>query len=219
MIRVMIVDDQEMIRVGLRTMLEAHPDIEVAAEAGDGLLALRLLEKTPVDVVLMDIRMPGIDGVEATRRIRGAHPADQVRIVVLTTFDHDDNVFAALRAGANGFLGKGVGPAELTGAIVEVATGGGALTPAAAAALIKHVARDPGTRPEPEVARLFEALTPREREIVAAVVSGLDNAEIAARMCVSPFTVKTHANRAMTKVGARDRAQLVTLAFRAGIRP
>jgi DNA-binding NarL/FixJ family response regulator len=219
MIRVMIVDDQEMIRVGLRTMLEAHPDIDVAAEAGDGLLALRLLEKTPVDVVLMDIRMPGIDGVEATRRIRNAYPADQVRIVVLTTFDHDDNVFAALRAGANGFLGKGVGPAELTGAVIEVATGGGALTPAAAAALIEHVARDAGTRPEPEIARLFEALTPREREIVAAVVSGLDNAEIAARMSVSPFTVKTHANRAMTKVGARDRAQLVTLAFRAGIRP
>jgi DNA-binding NarL/FixJ family response regulator len=219
MIRVMIVDDQEMIRVGLRTMLEAHPDVEVAAEAGDGLLALRLLETTPVDVVLMDIRMPGIDGVETTRRIRRAHPAEEVRIVVLTTFDHDENVFAALRAGANGFLGKGVGPAELATGILEVAAGGGALTPAATAALIDHVARDAGARPEPAIARLFETLTPREREIVAAVVSGLDNAGIAALLSVSPFTVKTHANRAMTKVGARDRAQLVSLAFRAGIRP
>ncbi|MEV7038417.1 response regulator transcription factor [Amycolatopsis sp. NPDC051061] len=219
MIRVMLVDDQEMIRVGLRTMLDAHQDIEVAAEAGDGLLALRLLETTPVDVVLMDIRMPGIDGVETTRRIRRAYPPGQVRIIVLTTFDHDENVFAALRAGANGFLGKGVGPAELTGAILEVAAGGGALTPAAAAALISHVASDPGFRAEPEIVRLFEALTPREREIVEAIVSGLDNTQIAEQMYVSPFTVKTHANRAMTKVGARDRAQLVTLAFRAGIRP
>jgi len=166
-IRVLIVDDQEMIRVGLRTILQAHPDIEVVAEAGDGLLALRLLETTAVDVVLMDLRMPGIDGVEATSRLRARWPAEQVRVLVLTTFEQDANVLAALRAGANGFLGKGVGPAELTDGIVEVHAGRGALSSAAASA--------------------------RHR----------------------PVRVGLHGQ----KVGARDRAQLVSLAVRAGMRP
>ncbi len=161
--------------------------------------------------------MTGIDGVEATRRIRLARPATEIRIVVLTTFDHHQNVLAALRVGANGFLSKGVGPAELIAGIVEVAAGGGALSAAAAATLIDHVAKDPPVLVDPVMVRLFSALTPREREIVEAIMSGKDNTRIAADMVVSPFTVKTHANRAMMKVGARDRAQLVSFAFQAGM--
>jgi DNA-binding NarL/FixJ family response regulator len=167
----------------------------------------------------MDIRMPGLDGVETTRRIRTTHSAEDLRIVVLTTFEHDDNVLAALRAGANGFLSKGVGPTELAAGIIEVAAGGGALSGIAAAALIGHVAEERALPTDPVMTDRFAALTPREREVVAAIAGGFDNKEIAARMFLSPFTVKTHANRAMTKVGARDRAQLVAFAYRAGIKP
>lgn len=219
MIRVLIVDDQEMIRVGLRTIIDAHPDLTVVGDVSDGLQALQSLETLAADVILMDIRMPGIDGVETTRRVRATHRGDDLRIVVLTTFEHDDNVLAALRAGANGFLSKGVGPGDLAAGIIEVAAGGGALSGAAAAALIGHVAGDRALPIDPVMADRFTALTPREREVVAAIAGGLDNKEIAERMFLSPFTVKTHANRAMTKVGARDRAQLVTFAFRAGISP
>ena len=219
MIRVMVVDDQEMIREGLRTIIGAHQELDVVALAGDGLEALRLLESTPVDVVLMDIRMPGIDGVEATRRIRSTRSAEQVRICVLTTFDHDENVLRALKAGADGFLSKGAGPAELTGGILEVARGGSALSPSAVSAVVTHVAEGTAVPEDPEAIALFATLTAREREVVEAVVTGLDNQQIAERMFVSPFTVKTHANRAMMKVGARDRAQLVSLAVRAGMRP
>jgi DNA-binding NarL/FixJ family response regulator len=215
----MVVDDQELIRVGLVTIVDAHPDLEVVVTAADGLDALRQLESVAVDVVLMDIRMPGIDGVETTRRVRRAFPADRVRICVLTTFEHDGDVVRALRAGADGFLGKGAGPAELTAGILEVARGGSALSAVAANAVVTHVASDTGVPEDPGAAALFEALTAREREVVAAIVTGLDNATIAAQFFLSPFTVKTHANRAMTKVGARDRAQLVTLAVRAGMRP
>gem|GEM_PF-138137 len=221
MVRVMLVDDQEMIRLGLRTIIDAHPDLSVVAESPDGLHALRVLEaaEPPADVVLMDIRMPGVDGVETTRRIRRLHPPEELRIIVLTTFDQDRNVLAALRAGADGFLGKGVGPAELTAGILDVAAGGGVLSAAAAAALIGHVATDAAAPPDEAALRLLAALTAREREVVEAVVRGLDNQQIAEQLVVSPFTVKTHVNRAMTKVGARDRAQLVSLAVRAGIRP
>jgi DNA-binding NarL/FixJ family response regulator len=215
----MIVDDQEMIRVGLRTIIDAHPELSVVAEAGEGITALRLLKTTQADVVLMDIRMPGIDGVETTRRIRAAYTPEQLRILVLTTFDEDENVLAALRAGADGFLSKGAGPGELTAGVLRVAEGGHALSPAAVGALVDHVAGDKGAPADPSTAKLFTALTPRELEVVEAIVRGLDNAEIAALMFLSPFTVKTHANRAMTKVSARDRAQLVSLAFQAGIRP
>lgn len=219
MIRVMLVDDQELIRAGLRTIIDAHPELEVAAEAGDGITGIHVLGTTDVDVVLMDLRMPGIDGVETTRRIRAEHPADEVRILVLTTFDQDENVLSALRAGADGFLSKGAGPAELTDGILRVARGGRALSDTAVDALVGH-ATEPASAPvDPEIAERFAALTPRELEVVAFVVEGLDNAEIAARIFVSPFTVKTHANRAMMKVGARDRAQLVSLAVQAGIRP
>jgi DNA-binding NarL/FixJ family response regulator len=217
MIRVMIVDDQEMIRVGLRAVLDSFDDLEVVSAASDGLEALGALDATSVDLVLMDIRMPGIDGVEATRRIRENPAFDGVRIVVLTTFDQDENVLAALRAGADGFLNKGVGPAELAAGIRDVAGGGGALSATAAAMLIGRVAQDTSTPVDEAMARRFDSLTPREREIVEAIATGLSNEDIAAQLFLSPFTVKTHANRAMAKVDARDRAQLVAFAFQAGV--
>jgi DNA-binding NarL/FixJ family response regulator len=218
MIRLMITDDQEMIRIGLRAVLGAFPDIDVVAEARDGFDVIAQVEAHKPDVVLMDIRMPGIDGVEATRRLREHHPAESLRIIVLTTFEHDENVFAALRAGANGFLNKAVGPDELVGSIREVMAGGGALSSAAAAMLIEHAAAPAPAAPDAAMVARFDALTGREREIVAAIVDGSSNEEIASRLFLSPFTVKTHANRAMMKVGARDRAQLVSFAVQAGIR-
>jgi DNA-binding NarL/FixJ family response regulator len=216
MIRVMLVDDQEMIRTGLRAIITAHPDLDVVAEAGDGLDVLRQLPGLAVDVILMDIRMPGIDGVEATRRIRLTHPADQMRILVLTTFDQDETVLQALRAGADGFLSKGAGPTELTDGIIAVSSGGRVLSPSAVSAVVDHVVHPQPITDPAAVARLAE-LTGREREIVAAIVAGLDNAQIAEQFFLSPLTVKTHANRAMAKAGVRDRAQLVSLAVRAGL--
>lgn len=213
----MIVDDQVMIRAGLRAILETMPDIAVAADTADGLQAIRIAAESAVDVVLMDLRMPGIDGVETTRRLRLAHPAEQLRIIVLTTFDSDDNVLAALRAGANGFLSKGIGPGELAAGIREVAAGGGALSGAASALLIGRFVEQ--RVPEVDAALLdrFDALTPRERDTVLAAAGGLDNGRIAAELFVSPYTVKTHINRAMMKLGARDRAQLVSFVYRAGL--
>lgn len=219
MIRVMVVDDQEMIRLGLKVIIDAHPDLELVGQAADGIAALKLLGEIETDVVLIDIRMPGIDGVETTLRLREIHASENLKIVVLTTFDQDENVFAALRAGANGFLSKGVGPTELAAGIIEVAAGGGALSATAAAALIGRVAEEQVTEVDPEMAQRFDTLTPREREIVTLIVSGMDNSEIATKLFLSPFTVKTHANRAMTKVQAKDRAQLVSYAVRAGLRP
>jgi DNA-binding NarL/FixJ family response regulator len=219
MIRIIIVDDQEMIRIGLRTIIDALPELQVVAEAGDGLEGVRVVDEVEADLVLMDIRMPGIDGVEAIRRIRRTHSPEDLRIIILTTYDHDQNVLNGLHAGANGFLSKGVGPTELATAIREVAAGGGSLSSAAAAILIEHVTTQPAVTVDPEMAKRFSQLTPREREVVNAVVTGQDYAEIAAEFYLSPFTVKTHANRAMTKVGARDRAQLITFAYQAGIRP
>ena len=219
MIRVAIVDDQEMIRVGLRTIIDAHPSLTVVAEAADGIAALRLLEKADVDLLLLDLRMPGIDGVEVIRRLRRDDGSANLRILVLTTFDQDENVLNALKAGADGFLGKGAGPTELTGAILDVAAGQHALSPSAVGALVDHFASARTVPDDPAMAVQFATLTPRELEVVRAIVSGMTNGEIADVLCLSPFTVKTHANRAMTKVGARDRAQLVTFAVRAGMRP
>ena len=193
------------------------PHLEVVADLSDGLQAVAFLCDHPVDVVLMDIRMPGVDGVEATRRIRLEHPPERVRIVVLTTFDQDDIVLAALRAGANGFLSKMVSPDELVAGIAEVVGGGGALSAAATAALINHMTERPPAVVDREILERFRVLTPRERDITVLVASGLSNEEIAAQLSISPFTVKTHAVRAMTKVGARDRAQLVSFTFRAGL--
>lgn len=219
MIAVMLVDDQELIRAGLRTIVGAHPDLSVVAEAGDGISALAMLRTTAVDVVLMDLRMPGIDGVETTRRIRAEFGDQGPRILVLTTFDQDENVMLALRGGADGFFSKGAGPAELADGILRVAGGDRALSESAVNAVVGHVAVGSPPPVDGEVKALFDRLTPRELEMVAAVVRGLDNAQIAREQFVSPFTVKTHVNRAMTKVGARDRAQLVSLAVRAGMQP
>lgn len=162
MTNVLIVDDQEMIRAGLRIILDAQEDVDVVADVGDGYQALDLLAgaEPQVDVILIDIRMPGIDGVETTRRIRERYDRDRVRIIVLTTFEHDENVFAALRAGADGFLGKGVGPAELTTAIREVAAGGGTLSAQATAAVIGHVAESKTPARDDALAARFALLTP-----------------------------------------------------------
>jgi DNA-binding NarL/FixJ family response regulator len=217
MTRVLIVDDQDDMRAGIRAMLLLDPSLDVVADLSDGLQVIPFLRENPVDLILMDIRMPGIDGVEATRRIRADHPAEEVRVIVLTTFDQDEIVLAALRAGANGFLSKTVSPAELVAGITEVVTGGGALSAAATAALIGHMTDSPPPVVDRELLQRFRALTPREREVVVLIAGGLANEEIAAQMFLSPLTVKTHAVRAMTKVGARDRAQLVSFAFRAGL--
>ncbi|MCI1635679.1 response regulator [Bifidobacterium sp.] len=219
MIRTMVIDDQEMIRVGLSTIIGAAEGVTMVATACDGLSALKMLETTQVDVILMDLRMPGIDGVETTRRIRQRLTSQMTRIIVLTTFDQDENVILALRAGANGFLSKGVGPQDLTDSIREVMQGGGALSPKAAAALITHVIHSQDAPSDPEAVKIFSSLTEREYEIVQAAVSGLDNAAISEQLFISQYTVKTHLNRAMAKVNAHDRAGLITLAYKAGIRP
>jgi len=214
---ILLVDDQAMIRVGLRTILEAHDDLTVVGEAGDGFEALRFLETTTVDVVLLDVRMPGIDGVETTRRLRERFSAEQLRIVILTTFEQDEIVVSALRAGANGFLGKTVGPRELVAGINEVVLGGGALSAAAQAAVIAQVSSQSDRVIDTDAQERLRALTPREHDVVVAIARGGDNDGIGREMFVSPYTVKTHANRAMAKLGVRDRAQLVSLAYRAGL--
>lgn len=217
MTRILIVDDQDEMRAGVRAMLLLDPGLVVVGDLSDALQVPAFLRDHAVDVILMDIRMPGIDGVEATRRIREDHPSESLRIIVLTTFDQDEIVLAALRAGANGFLSKTASPAELVTGITEVAAGGGALSAVATTALIGHMAVDPPPLPDRQLLRLFDTLTPRERDVVVLVARGLSNHEIAAQLFLSPLTVKTHAVRAMTKVSARDRAQLVSFAFRAGI--
>lgn len=214
---VLLVDDQEMIRLGLRAILDASTDFEVVADVADGFAALAFLRQHEVDLILMDIRMPGIDGVETTRRIRETVPAEQTRIVVLTTFEHEQTVLTALRAGANGFLGKGAGPAELIASLQQVVAGGAALSASASASLVDHVVSRPEVAPDADAIRRFEALTPRERDVVIAAAQGKTNDDIAAELYLSAYTVKTHANRAMAKAGVRDRAQLVALAYRAGL--
>ncbi|MGP9746572.1 response regulator [Brachybacterium sp. AOP29-B2-41] len=217
MIRVFIVDDQDMIRAGIRTILEAAEDISVVGEAADALAALSELERIDADVVLMDIRMPGVDGVEATRRLRASRSAEEVRIIILTTFEHDEHVMAAVRAGADGFLGKGVGPTKLAARIREVAAGGGALSAVAASAVIGQIATARHRSIDAELAARFDALTPRELGVVRAACLGKSNADIAGELFLSPLTVKTHVNRSMTKMQARDRSQLIAYAFAAGI--
>jgi len=219
MTNILIVDDQDDMRAGIRSMLLLDPSLVTIGDLSDGLQVPAFLRDHAVDLVLMDIRMPGIDGVEATRRIRKEHASENLRVIVLTTFDQDEVVLAALRAGANGFLSKTVSPSELVAGIAEVIAGGGALSAAATAALIGHMTDSPPPMIDKELLQRFDALTPRERDVIILVASGLDNQEIAAQMSVSPLTVKTHAVRAMTKVGARDRAQLVTFTFRAGLYP
>jgi DNA-binding NarL/FixJ family response regulator len=213
-IRVLLADDQALVRAGFRALLDAQSDIEVVGEAVDGAEAVRLAVDTVPDVVLMDIRMPVLDGLEATRRIVAEPRCADVRIVILTTFDLDEYVFEALRVGASGFLVKDTEPVDLLRGVRAVAAGDALLSPGVTRRLIAEFA----TRSRAPVApKSLDALTEREREVMALVGAGLSNEDIAARLYVSPATAKTHVSRAMIKLGARDRAQLVVYAYEAGL--
>jgi DNA-binding NarL/FixJ family response regulator len=214
MIRVLLADDQELVRAGFRALLDAQSDLDVVAEAGDGREAVELTRKQRPDVVLMDIRMPVLDGLAATREIAADERLEQVRIVILTTFELDDYVFEAIRSGAAGFLVKDTKPAELIEAVRVVAGGEALLSPSVTRRLIAEFA----TRAkQPPRAETLAELTEREREVMALAATGLSNEEIAERLVVSPATAKTHVSRAMVKLGARDRAQLVVVAYETGL--
>src|SRR5215470_3681926 len=216
-IRVLLADDQELVRAGLRLMIDRAAGLTVVAEASTGTEAVRLARETRADVVLMDIRMPGLDGLSATRRITAEDDLAGVKVLILTTFEVDEYVFEALRSGASGFLGKGARPDVLIEAIRTVARGDALLSPAATRGLIaRYLEQREPTAGAPGSA-LVEMLTDREREVVRLIAEGMSNAEIADQLSLSPLTVKTHANHAMTKVGARDRAQLVVVAYQTGL--
>ncbi|MFH9422795.1 response regulator [Streptomyces sp. NPDC017529] len=220
-IKVLLADDQTLLRSAFRILVDSEPDMEVVGEASDGAQAYELTRAKGADVVLMDIRMPGVDGLAATRMISADPDLTAVRVVILTTFEVDDYVVQALRAGASGFLGKGAEPDELLNAIRIAAAGEALLSPVATKGLIaKFLAQGgdaadggPGRRGAAELA----TLTGREREVLVLVAGGLSNDEIAERLAVSPLTVKTHVNRAMAKLSARDRAQLVVIAYESGL--
>jgi DNA-binding NarL/FixJ family response regulator len=213
-IRVVLADDQTVVRVGFRAMLELAPDIAVVGEAIDGREAVELAGAARPDVVLMDVRMPGVDGLAATRAIAADPELAGVRVVVLTTFEVDEYVFEALEAGASGFLLKDVDAADLHAAVRTVAAGHGLLAPAVTRRVIDELSR---RTPRPLTPERLDGLTDREREVVALVAHGLTNDEIAQRLIMSPHTAKTHVNRAMAKLGTRDRAQLVVAAYQAGL--
>ncbi|CAM5232312.1 DNA-binding response regulator OS=Streptomyces alboniger OX=132473 GN=CP975_09520 PE=4 SV=1 [Streptomyces alboniger] len=218
-IRVLLADDQALLRSAFRVLVDSEPDMEVVGEASDGAEAVRLARSERADVVLMDIRMPGTDGLAATREISADPALAHVRVVMLTTFEVDEYVVQSLRAGASGFLGKGAEPDELLGAIRIAAAGEALLSPVATKGLIaKFLAQGEGPDGD-EAARAgrLDALTSREREVLVQVAGGHSNDEIAERLEVSPLTVKTHVNRAMAKLGARDRAQLVVIAYESGL--
>ncbi|MCW8382345.1 response regulator [Streptomyces justiciae] len=219
-IRVLLADDQALLRSAFRVLVDSEPDMEVVGEASDGAEAVRLAKEERADVVLMDIRMPGTDGLAATRMISEDPSLAHVRVVILTTFEVDDYVVQSLRAGASGFLGKGSEPEELLSAIRIAAGGEALLSPAATKGLIaRFLAQGDGADETADPARTarLEALTVREREVLVQVAGGHSNDEIAERLEVSPLTVKTHVNRAMAKLGARDRAQLVVIAYESGL--
>ncbi|HEY1330518.1 MAG TPA: response regulator transcription factor [Actinomycetota bacterium] len=213
-IRVILADDQALVRAGFRALLDAQDDIEVVGEAGDGEAAVSLATELQPDVALLDIRMPAVDGLEATRRIVSDERLGNVKVVILTTFGLDDYVFDAIRLGASGFLVKDTEPDELVQAVRVVAGGEALLSPSVTRRLIEEFATR--AKPPHPSARL-EELTEREREVVALVAEGLSNEEIGRRLYVSPATAKTHVSRAMGKAGARDRAQLVVIAYESGL--
>jgi DNA-binding NarL/FixJ family response regulator len=214
-IRVVVVDDQALVRMGLRTLLGSEPDTELVGEAADGRAGLAVVRDTVPDVVLMDIRMPVLDGLAALRQITADPALAEVRVVVLTTFEIDEYVFEALRGGASGFVLKDAAPEELLRAVRVVADGGSLLSPTVTRRVISEFAGGPsvGPAPHPELGRL----TDREREILGWVATGRSNDEIAAELVVSPDTVRTHVSRAMVKLHARDRAQLVVFAIQSGL--
>ena len=214
-IRVLLAYGERLVRAGFRALLEADPDITVSGEAADGEEALAMAGDLRPDVVLMDIRLPGVDALQATRRIRAREELSHVKVLVLAASESDEDLFGALRAGASGFLVKDTEPVDLLRAVRSVAVGDALISPSATRRLIDEFAAQPDLhRPVPEE---FEELTAREREVVALVAIGLSNDEIAERLVVSPATAKTHVSRAIGKFRARDRAQLVALAYRGGL--
>ena len=215
MIRVAVVDDQALVRMGLRALLETEEDTELVGEAADGRAGLALVRDTLPDVVLMDVRMPELDGLETLRLITADPALTGVRVIVLTTFELDEYVFAALSAGASGFVLKDGEPAELLRAVRVVAEGGSLLSPTVTRRVIEHFTAGPARRTAPRAG--VADLTEREREVVAWVATGRSNDEIAAALVVSPATVRTHVSRAMLKLHARDRAQLVVFAIESGL--
>lgn len=214
-IRLLLADDQEMVRVGFRMVLDAQPDMTVVGEAGDGAEAVRLTAELHPDIVLMDIRMPRMDGLEATRTIIEADPA--VRVLVLTTFDLDEYVHAALRAGAGGFLLKDAGPAELLAGIRAVSSGDAVVAPSATRRLLERFLPHDSADSAPTDPKLIAALSDREREVLVCVGQGLTNTEIAGKLFLAETTVKTHIGHILTKLGLRDRVQMVITAYDAGL--
>lgn len=220
-IRVVLVDDQQLVRAGLAMVIDAQPDMTVAGQAGSGAEAIALVAATPCDIVLMDVRMPGMDGLEATRRILEAADAGGAasppRLVMLTTYDLDEYLLSAITAGASGFLLKNAPPADLLAAIRTVHTGDAVIAPSATRRLLAHVAANPSAPgPDPVDPRLA-ALTDREREVLELIARGLSNAEISSSLYLSETTVKTHVRRVLAKLGVRDRVQAVVVAYESGL--
>jgi DNA-binding NarL/FixJ family response regulator len=228
MIRVLLADDQALIRAGFRVLLEAPGDIEVVGEAVNGEQVIELARELRADIILMDIRMPGMDGLEATKRVAADEDLAGVKVIILTTFETDDYVYQALRAGASGFLVKDTEPEDLIRAVHVVARGEALLSPSVTRRLITSIAAQPASPGQPRAAGRSPAsrdlpghdlsrLTEREREILSLVAEGLSNDEISARLFLSPLTTKTHVSRILTKLDARDRAQLVVIAYETGL--